>query len=116
VGLANVEQRFKQLRVEAGTVAEKVHAVLAEAATKINGLVDGEHPVLFSIIQHLEMAAHLNASSPALAEPATSAANPTQAGAPPVPAVTEEAPISTAANSTPNSTSSVETSSNDSKE
>jgi hypothetical protein len=114
VGLANVEQRFKQLRVEAGTVAEKVHAVLAEAATKINGLVDGEHPVLFSIIQHLEMAAHLNASSPALAEPATSAANPTQAEAGATSA--EEATTSTETSSTPNSNDSADTSSSESKE
>lgn len=103
MGLANVEQRFRSLRTEAGTVAEKVHAVLAEAASKINDLVDGEHPVLFSIIQHLEMAAHLSVSSPVLNEPATSAANPTQAAPVTAAADSPEVATSTAPNSSPNS-------------
>lgn len=109
MGLANVEQRFKALLAEPGTIAHEVHAALAEAATKINAMVD-EQPVLFSIIQHLEMAAHLTVSSPTLTTTGSAEANPTQAASTPA-APTTEVPTSTGSSSTPNSTDSADTSS-----
>jgi hypothetical protein len=112
VGLANVEARFKSLLAEPGTIAHDVHGVLMEAATKINAMVE-EQPVLFSIVQHLEMAAHLTVSSPNLALPAQQAADPTSAATDAAPA--EEATTSSATSSTPNSNDSAPTSSSKSK-
>lgn len=113
MGLANLEARFKQLIPAQGSIAEKVHAALLEAATKINGLVD-ESPVLLSIVQHLEQAAHLTVSNPSLAEPASTPAASTPAQ--PANPTQEEATTSTASSSTPNSNASGATSSPKSKE
>lgn len=113
MGLANVEARFRSLLAEPGTIAHDVHAVLTDAAVKINAMIE-EQPVLFSIIQHLEMAAHLTVSSPTLSLPVQQAADPTPA-APEADAASEEATTSTATSSTPNSNDSVTTSSSKSK-
>ncbi len=113
MGLANVEARFKSLLAEPGTIAHDVHAALMEAATKINEMVE-EQPVLFSIIQHLEMAAHLTVSSPNLAQPVQQAADPTPA-APETDAASQEEETSNATNSTQSSNSSANTSSTESE-
>lgn len=112
MGLANLEARFKQLIPTRGSIAEQAHAAILDAARKINALVD-DSPVLLSIVQHLEQAAHLVVSNPALAEPAPSStasspaqpANPTQEGA----------TTSTATSSTTSSNDSAATSSGKSK-
>lgn len=76
MGLADLEARFTHLKPIAGSVAEKIHAIVSEAAAEINKLAN-ESPALMSIIQHLEQVVQIAVTSPHLAEPVT--ADPTSA-------------------------------------
>lgn len=70
MGLDDVEARFKRLQALGGSVGAKVHAILADAATEINKLVQ-DSPALMTVIQHLEQAAHVAVTSPTMQEPVT---------------------------------------------
>lgn len=110
MGLDDVEDRFKHLLAEAGTVAAAVKAVLLKATNDINDLVRENHPALLSITQKLEQAAHVAVSSPAFRVPvptgAQEATDPTSAGTPEPAAVD----TSTSGNSASSDTSSSPTS------
>jgi hypothetical protein len=107
MGVDNLANRWRHLLAEPGTVAAQIKDVIVEAATKINDLVADTPPVLMSIIQNLEQAAHLTVSSPHLRTPAVgeAAADPTQAA--PQPTADAASPTETASTSTDSSAPSI---------
>lgn len=82
MAVGDIPDRFKHLIAEAGSIGERVKAVLERAAQEIDSLFGTDaHPAQLSIVQHLEQAAHVAVSSPALQVPAPEqAAGPTSAG------------------------------------
>lgn len=91
MAVGDIRQRFAHLRAEAGSIGERVKAVLEKAAQEIDDAFGADsHPAQLSIVQHLEQAAAVAVTSPALKAPTPEqdsgteqqAAGPTSAGTP----------------------------------
>lgn len=84
MGLGDIDQRWKHLVAAGGSIAEKMVAILKQAALDIDELVGSDsHPVHLSIVQKLEQASGLAASAPVFNQPSASAPpDPTTAGSP----------------------------------
>jgi hypothetical protein len=85
MGLNDIEDRWKHLVTAGGTIAERMVAILKQAALDIDELIGTDsHPAHLSIVQHLEQASGIAASAPVFNEPApvSQEADPTPAGGP----------------------------------
>lgn len=75
MGLGDIEQRWKHLVTAGGTIAERMVAILKQAALDIDELIGTDsHPAHLSIVQHLEQASGIAASAPPFQEQAPSVA------------------------------------------